>query len=108
MSDTSKITADHLRRCAFVYVRQSSAAQVEHNRESTERQYRLVDRAVELGWTRQQVNVIDDDLGVSGAGLARRLLSRACSKSALVCPSIPTAPSFRVRRWATRNRSTVM
>ena len=31
MSDTSKITADHLRRCAFVYVRQSSAAQVEHN-----------------------------------------------------------------------------
>lgn len=72
MSDTSKITADHLRRCAFVYVRQSSAAQVEHNRESTDRQYRLVDRAVELGWTRQQVNVIDDDLGVSGAGLAKR------------------------------------
>ena len=42
MSETDRITPDHLRRCALVYVRQSSAAQVEHNRESTERQYRLV------------------------------------------------------------------
>lgn len=72
MSDHSKITAAHLDRSAFVYVRQSSAAQVEHNRESTERQYRLVERAVELGWRRPQVQLIDEDLGVSGSGLAER------------------------------------
>lgn len=45
---------------------------MEHNRESTARQYRLVDRAVELGWNRQQVQVVDEDLGVSGTGLAQR------------------------------------
>lgn len=72
MSDNSKIQAQHLRRRALVYIRQSSAAQVQHNRESTERQYRLVDRAVELGWKREQVNVVDEDLGISGAGLAER------------------------------------
>jgi len=71
MTET-KITADHRRRCAFVYVRQSSAAQVAHNRESIERQYRLVERAVELGWSREQVNVVDEDLGISGSGLAER------------------------------------
>ncbi len=72
MSETTKITADHLRRCAFVYVRQSSAAQVAHNRESTDRQYQLVDRAVALGWHRDQVSTIDEDLGVSGSGLTER------------------------------------
>lgn len=72
MNETSKITMDHLRRCAIVYVRQSSAAQVEHNRESTQRQYGLVERAVELGWKRETVRVIDEDLGVSGSGLAER------------------------------------
>lgn len=69
---SEKIMADHLRRCAFIYVRQSSAAQVAHNRESTDRQYQLVDRAVALGWKRDQVNVIDEDLGVSAAGIAER------------------------------------
>lgn len=72
MSETGKITADHLRRGAFVYVRQSSAAQVAHHRESTERQYQLVERAVELGWKREHVTVVDEDLGVSGSGLAER------------------------------------
>jgi len=72
MSDHSKITAAHLRRRALVYVRQSTTAQVEYNRESTERQYRLVERAVELGWARQQIRVLDQDLGVSGSGLAER------------------------------------
>jgi DNA invertase Pin-like site-specific DNA recombinase len=71
MTET-KIAAGHLRRCAFVYVRQSSAAQVAHNRESTDRQYQLVDRAVALGWRRDQVNVVDEDLGISGSGLAER------------------------------------
>lgn len=72
MSDASKITVSHLARRAVVYVRQSSAQQVEHNRESTERQYKLVERAVDLGWKHDQVNVIDQDLGISGSGLADR------------------------------------
>jgi DNA invertase Pin-like site-specific DNA recombinase len=72
MSDNSKVTAVHLRRHAFVYVRQSTTAQVEYNRESTERQYRLAERAAELGWQREQIKVLDQDLGVSGSGLAER------------------------------------
>src|SRR4029453_9762891 len=67
-----KITASHLRRVAVVYVRQSTLAQVEHNTESTARQYDLVTRAAELGWPRSAVRVIDDDLGVSGASTAGR------------------------------------
>jgi hypothetical protein len=55
VSEREKLTASHLRRQAFVYLRQSSQAQVERNVESTDRQYALVDRAVELGFTREQV-----------------------------------------------------
>ena len=72
MSDTAKVSVNHLRRLALVYVRQSSAAQVEYNRESTERQYHLAERALELGWKREQVKILDQDLGVSGSGLAER------------------------------------
>ena len=68
MSDSSKLTSSHLRRHAFVYARQSSQAQVEHNVESTALQYALVERAIELGFTREQVVVIDDDLGISADG----------------------------------------
>ncbi|MGF6312121.1 DNA invertase Pin-like site-specific DNA recombinase [Bradyrhizobium sp. i1.8.4] len=50
MNELGKITAEHLRRCAIVYVRQSSATQVDHNRESTARQYELAERAARLGW----------------------------------------------------------
>ncbi len=72
MSERSKLTSSHLRRAAFVYVRQSSQAQLERNVESTDRQYQLVARAVELGFTREQVVVIDEDLGISGSGLSDR------------------------------------
>jgi DNA invertase Pin-like site-specific DNA recombinase len=65
----TKITADHLSRGAFVYVRQSAADQLLHNPESRRRQYGLADRARQLGWTR--VEVIDHDLGRSGGGTAR-------------------------------------
>src|SRR5674476_1329368 len=61
-----KITTSHLARTALVYVRQSSLSQVEHNRESTARQYDLVTRATGLGWPSAAVRVIDNDLGVSG------------------------------------------
>src|ERR1700704_4191198 len=72
MSDLTKINSTHLSRLAYVYLRQSSAAQVAHNRESTARQYALVTKAAELGWPAQQVLVIDEDLGVSGSGVIER------------------------------------
>jgi len=72
MSARSKLTASHLRRFALVYVRQSTQAQTERNTESTERQYALVARATELGFAREQVEVIDEDLGVSGSGETER------------------------------------
>ena len=72
MSDPTKVKPTHTHRAAVIYVRQSSTAQVEHNRESTERQYALVHRAIDLGWHREQVVIIDDDLGVSGSGIAKR------------------------------------
>jgi excisionase family DNA binding protein len=67
MSEYAKIATTHLRRAAVVYVRQSSASQLERNRESTDRQYALVERAVSLGWPRGAVRVIDADLGMSGS-----------------------------------------
>lgn len=72
MSDGHKITAEHLRRRALVYVRQSTGAQVEQHRESTDLRYRLVERAAELGWNAEQIDVVDEDLGISGTGLAER------------------------------------
>ena len=62
---TGKVERAHLRRAAYVYVRQSTMAQVERNTESLERQYELVDRAVALGWVTGEVVVVDRDLGVS-------------------------------------------
>jgi DNA invertase Pin-like site-specific DNA recombinase len=61
-----KVEPTHLRRAAYVYVRQSTMAQVERNTESLERQYELVDRAVALGWAGSEVVVVDRDLGRSG------------------------------------------
>ena len=76
----TKITADHLGRGAFVYIRQSTAGQLLHNPESRQRQYGLADHARQLGWT--TVEVIDDDLGRSGGGINRpgfkRLLAAIC------------------------------
>src|SRR3989442_15220315 len=77
-----KLTPDHLRRCAVVYVRQSSIGQVLHNHESQLRQYSLADRARELGF--REVVVIDDDLGRSGSGLVerpgfQRLVAEVCT-----------------------------
>ena len=72
MSDNLKIQETHLRRWAYVYIRQSSATQVLVNRESTERQYQLSERAVQLGWSRTQVKVIDEDLAHTGSGVVLR------------------------------------
>ena len=66
------ITDWHLGLLAIVYVRQSTVRQVEQNRESTRLQYGLADRACRLGWQREQIVVIDDDLGRSGASALDR------------------------------------
>src|SRR4249920_2076192 len=84
MSEAVKITSSHLARVAIVYLRQSSAAQVEHNRESTDRQYALVNKAGDLGWPVDKVVVIDEDLGVSGSGaVARSGFARLTAEVAL-------------------------
>jgi len=62
----SKLRAHHLEGAAMVYVRQSTAQQVLDHRESTARQYALVDMAVRLGWPPDRVEVIDEDQGHSG------------------------------------------
>ena len=67
-----KVTADHLRRDAYLYVRQSSLRQVTDHGESTQRQYALRDRAVAAGWPLERVRVIDCDLGLSGASTMLR------------------------------------
>jgi DNA invertase Pin-like site-specific DNA recombinase len=72
MIEQAKITVSHRQRLALVYVRQSSPSQVERNRESTARQYQLVTRAIALGWSAAQVQIIDEDLGVSASGVAAR------------------------------------
>src|SRR5579863_6366253 len=69
---TTKVQSTHQERTAFVYVRQSTPVQVMENRESTERQYRLRDRAIELGWPPSRVEVIDEDQGRSGSTAAHR------------------------------------
>lgn len=80
MAEMAKITPEHLMRGAYVYVRQSSLYQVVNNLESQRRQYGLVDRAKQLGW--EDVQIVDDDLGRSGAGTARpgfeKLLAAIC------------------------------
>jgi DNA invertase Pin-like site-specific DNA recombinase len=72
MSDSRKISAQHLKRKAYLYIRQSTLFQTEQNRESTERQYRFREQAVSLGWHPDQVVVIDDDLGQSAADAGAR------------------------------------
>lgn len=78
-----KITTDHLKRAACVYVRQSSPIQVHNNTESKRRQYALEDKARQFGF--REVIVIDEDLGRSGGGVARpgfeRLLALICEES---------------------------
>ncbi len=100
----SKISAEHLARCACVYVRQSSPDQVQNNLESQRSQYALADRARELGW--QSVEVIDDDLGISGSGTRRpgfeRLLRAVCDGQVGAIFTIDASRLARnLREWHT-------
>ena len=72
MNAESKVTAEHLKRDAYLYIRQSSLRQVLENTESTERQYALRRRAIALGWHEEQIIVIDHDQGHSGASTLER------------------------------------
>ncbi len=67
-----KVSAEHVARSAYLYVRQSTLRQVHTNTESAERQYALRQRAVQLGWPSEQIVVIDSDQGQSGASAADR------------------------------------
>lgn len=71
-NDFSKIQRDHTDRLAYVYIRQSSLHQVQHNTASTARQYNLVERAKELGWPAEKIIVVDQDQGLSGASVQGR------------------------------------
>ena len=83
MSDVDKITEQHRRLRAIVYVRQSSPGQVQHNHESRALQYALRDRAIELGWPAESVSVVDEDLARSASSADGR-------RCALVpCPTPP-------------------
>jgi len=73
ISMNNKITAEHLSRQASVYVRQSTSSQVIEHRESQRLQYRLVDRAKELGFSEEKIIVIDSDLGTSATGSVKRV-----------------------------------
>lgn len=69
MSNVAMLTTAHLERAAYVYVRQSSEFQVQNNVERQRLQYALSDHARDLGF--RDVKVIDEDLGISGAGVHR-------------------------------------
>jgi excisionase family DNA binding protein len=73
MSDRQKIIDQHRHRRAIVYVRQSTPTQVQEHAESRARQYRLRERAIELGWPAAAVSVVDGDLGRSGASAEGRI-----------------------------------
>src|SRR6266853_870259 len=68
----SKLRPTHLTRDAYIYVRVSTLTQVRESTESLQRQYELADRAMTLGWSSQQVVIIDDDLGITGADASAR------------------------------------
>ena len=99
---TGKVERAHFRRAAYVYVRQSTMAQVEHNTESLARQYELVDRAAALGWAAGDVVVVDSDLGVSAKstegreGFARLVADVGLGKVGIVL-------GIEVSRLARRN-----
>ncbi len=106
-----KVRSHHLERKAILYVRQSSAHQVLHNRESSTLQYAMRDRLTELGWS--EIEVIDDDLGRSAAGGVQRagferMVAEVCLGSWAIVRSPLTAASatfaLKAGVWFRRGR----
>jgi DNA invertase Pin-like site-specific DNA recombinase len=73
MTRETLIQSSHLARSALIYVRQSTTKQLFQHQESTRRQYQLTETAQRLGWPQLRIQVIDDDLGLSGASSTQRL-----------------------------------
>ena len=104
-----KVQPSHLKRNAYLYVRQSTLRQVFENTESTKRQYGLRQRAIALGWSEERIIVIDSDLGQSGASSAdregfQRLVAEVgvghagpCSEFRLAV--VPATHVIRPRSW---------
>src|SRR3979490_207009 len=86
----SQVTTAHRAKLAYIYLRQATAGQVRQHQESTELQYRLVDRAALFGWPKERIEVIDDDLGKSGTssdsrgGFQRLIAEIGLGKAGLV------------------------
>ena len=105
----SKVTAAHLGRDAYVYVRQSTLTQMREHTESLERQYELASRAQALGWPPRQVVVVDEDLGRSGADATAREGSstwwrrsgwaRSGSSWVSRCPAWPVTTRIGISCW---------
>src|SRR3982750_1568517 len=86
MGLSEKVQGRHQDRLAIVYVRQSTLRQVEQHQESTRLQYALVERALQLGWARERIEVIDDDLG-----RCRRVPDRSLHAGRRPCAHRPRA-----------------
>ena len=103
-----KVTASHLSRDAYLYVRQSSLRQVFDHGESTRRQYALRERAVALGWPTEHVVVIDSDLGLSGADGDRegfkRLVAEVGMDRAGIVLGLEVSRLARIHRLASAAR----
>src|SRR6202030_3382816 len=98
---TDKIRPHHLERKAILYVRQSSAHQVLHNRESSALQYAMRDRLIGLGWS--QIETVDDDLGRSAAGgVTRAGFERIVAKVCL--GKVGAVAAREVSRFARNSR----
>src|SRR3979490_3286832 len=101
--NTDKVRPHHLERKAILYVRQSSAHQVLHNRESSALQYAMRDRLVALGWS--EIEVIDDDLGrsaprgVQRAGFERMVAEVCLGKVGAVCAREGSRFARNSRDW---------
>jgi hypothetical protein len=107
-----KVRAEHLKRDAYLYIRQSTLQQVLHNTESTQRQYALKQRAIALGWPTEHVNIIDGDQGQSGASAADRegfqkLVAEVGTghQSGRAPPDRPTTGELHRRRDCRRDES---
>jgi hypothetical protein len=96
-SSHPKLEARHLRLLALVYIRQSTPQQLQNNQESTRRQYELAQRAQQMGWPATAIRVIDDDLGMSGAGSQNRAGFPSAS-------SLPLAWARSASCWSPRCR----